>query len=67
MPATFMAINNCILDGLSGTGFSLWGFVLARTKPHTLKHVPLNSQKKMKRFRLRYFGGLASGSAASGS
>jgi hypothetical protein len=27
---------------LSGAGFSLWGFVLARSKPHRLKPVPLN-------------------------
>jgi len=26
---------------LSGTGFSLWGLVLARTKTHRLKTVPL--------------------------
>jgi hypothetical protein len=28
---------------LSSTGFSLWGFVLARTKPRRLKPAPLNS------------------------
>jgi hypothetical protein len=28
--------------GLSGTGFSLWGFVLARAKTHRLKPVLLN-------------------------
>ena len=26
----------------SGTGFSLWGFVLATIKPHRLKPVPLD-------------------------
>jgi hypothetical protein len=45
----------------------LAGFGYCKDKPHKLKHVPLNSQKKMKRLRLRYCGGLASGSAASGS
>ena len=30
------------MRGFSGTGFSLWGFVLARTNPHRLKPVPLN-------------------------
>ena len=28
---------------LSGTGFSLWGFVLATTKPHRLKPVLLKA------------------------
>ena len=28
------------VDGASGAGFSLWGFVLARTKPHRLKPAP---------------------------
>jgi len=27
---------------LSGTGFSLWGLVFARTNPHRLKRVLLN-------------------------
>jgi hypothetical protein len=28
--------------GLSGTGFSLWGLILASIKPHRLKPVPPN-------------------------
>jgi hypothetical protein len=30
-------------DRTSGTGFSLWVFALARTKPHRLKPVPQTS------------------------
>jgi hypothetical protein len=33
-------------QGSSGTGFSLWGFVLAKTKTHRLKPVPLFTHSK---------------------
>ena len=33
-------------QGSSSTGFSLWGFVLAKTKPHRLKPVPLSRHRK---------------------
>jgi hypothetical protein len=30
--------------GCGGAGFSLWGFVLAMTKPHRLKPTPQNTK-----------------------
>jgi hypothetical protein len=33
----------------SGAGFSLWGFVLARTKPHRLKPAPLDPNRNFKK------------------
>ena len=30
-----------------GTGFSLWGLVLAATKPHRLKPVPLKAPRSL--------------------
>ncbi len=38
MPRRLPALR---FPGTSGTGFSLWGLVLARTKPHRLKPAPL--------------------------
>jgi hypothetical protein len=34
--------------GFSGTGFSLWGLILAGTKTHRLKPVPLKPTKSIK-------------------
>jgi hypothetical protein len=34
----------------SGTGFSLWGLVLATSKPHGLKPVPLETQTRPRNF-----------------
>jgi len=43
---------------LSGTRFSLWVFVPARTKPHRLKRVPLKAKSSMLRLLLRAAQGL---------
>jgi hypothetical protein len=38
---------------LCSTGFSLWNLVLARTNPHRLKPVPLNTKNKAPEGRAR--------------
>ena len=39
------------LGRASGAGFSLWGLVLARTKPHRLKPAPLGTSSLLQGFQ----------------